>query len=264
MHSVCARFAGFTYLVQIRSPPCPLHESTRSRLPLPGSSDSWMGMDRRPGGRSTAVAGIPGQPETYLMGAVGGGVWETTNAGQNGSNISDGHFDVGAIGSVAVSETAPNVVYAGTGSACIRGNISTGRGIYKSTDGGDNWDKLGGGLPEKTSGSLRRPQRAADRAAQPAPNGAEYGRSAIQPDGAHGQRYPSGDDSGPFRREPVTCPLHSSSDPPKERSAKAALFAFATLPQSDAGDGSRSRPQRRISCARSSADVARSTVFLRT
>ena len=99
------------------------------------------------GGRSTAVTGIPGgDPDHYLMGAVGGGVWQTTNAGQNWSNISDGYFDVGAIGSVAVSKADPNVVYAGTGSACIRGNVSTGRGIYRSMDGGETWSFIG--LPE--------------------------------------------------------------------------------------------------------------------
>lgn len=98
------------------------------------------------GGRSTAVTGIPGQPNRYLMGAVGGGVWETTNAGQNWTNISDGYFDVGPVGAVAVAEADPNVMYVGTGSACIRGNISTGRGMYRSTDSGDTWSFIG--LPE--------------------------------------------------------------------------------------------------------------------
>ena len=98
------------------------------------------------GGRSTAVAGFPDQPERYLMGAVGGGLWETTNGGQNWTNISDGYFDVGPVGSVAVAPSDPSMIYVGTGSACIRGNVSTGRGMYRSMDGGDTWDFIG--LPE--------------------------------------------------------------------------------------------------------------------
>jgi photosystem II stability/assembly factor-like uncharacterized protein len=91
------------------------------------------------GGRSTAVTGIVQQPHTYFMGATGGGVWRTTNAGNSWVNISDGFFEVGAIGSIDVADSDPNVIYVGTGSSCTRGNISTGRGVYKSTDGGKTW-----------------------------------------------------------------------------------------------------------------------------
>ena len=91
------------------------------------------------GGRSTAVTGIAGEPTTYFMGSTGGGVWKTTNNGQDWHNISDGDFDVASIGSIDVADSDPNVIYVGTGSASIRGNIQTGRGVYKSTDGGDSW-----------------------------------------------------------------------------------------------------------------------------
>jgi len=98
------------------------------------------------GGRSTAVTGIAGQPDTYFMGTTGGGVWKTTNAGQDWHNISDGDFDVSSIGGIDVANSDPNVIYVGTGSACLRGNIQTGRGVYKSTDGGDTWSFVG--LPD--------------------------------------------------------------------------------------------------------------------
>lgn len=97
------------------------------------------------GGRSTAVAGRPGQPFTFLMGTTGGGLWETTDAGSSWQNISDGFFG-GGIGAVAVSEADPNVIYVGTGSADPRGNISQGRGIWKSVDAGKTWSFSG--LPE--------------------------------------------------------------------------------------------------------------------
>jgi hypothetical protein len=72
------------------------------------------------GGRVTAVAGIPKDIFTYYMGATGGGVWKTTDAGESWKNISDKQFKVGSIGAIAVSEADPNVVYVGTGSACRR------------------------------------------------------------------------------------------------------------------------------------------------
>ena len=63
------------------------------------------------GGRSTAVIGIAGQPDTYFMGTTGGGVWKTTNSGQDWTNISDGHFDVASIGGIDVANSDPNVIY---------------------------------------------------------------------------------------------------------------------------------------------------------
>ena len=98
------------------------------------------------GGRSTAVTGVPDAPFTFYMGATGGGVWKTLNAGQSWENISGGTFKVGSIGAIAVAPSDPNVVYVGTGSACPRGNVSVGNGVYKSTDAGKSWKHIG--LPE--------------------------------------------------------------------------------------------------------------------
>ncbi len=95
------------------------------------------------GGRSTAVAGIPDQPFTFYMGATGGGVFKTTDAGVSWANVSDGFFAAGSIGAVAVPESDPSVVYVGTGSACPRGNISPGIGMYRSTDAGASWRHIG-------------------------------------------------------------------------------------------------------------------------
>jgi photosystem II stability/assembly factor-like uncharacterized protein len=91
------------------------------------------------GGRVTAIAGVTSQPLTYYMGSTGGGVWKTTDAGIRWTNVSDGYFAVASMGAIEVSETNPNIVYAGTGSSKIRSNVSIGRGIYKSTDAGKTW-----------------------------------------------------------------------------------------------------------------------------
>lgn len=98
------------------------------------------------GGRSTAVAGIPSEPRTFYMGTTGGGVWKTLNAGLSWENVSDDAFGVGSIGAVEVALADPNVVYVGTGSACPRGNVSVGDGMYRSTDAGRSWSHVG--LPD--------------------------------------------------------------------------------------------------------------------
>jgi photosystem II stability/assembly factor-like uncharacterized protein len=96
------------------------------------------------GGRVTAVTGVRGKPNLYYMGATGGGVWKTENAGATWENISDGFFRVGTIGTVAVAESDQNVLYVGTGEAPIRGvTTSHGDGVWKSTDAGKTWTHLG-------------------------------------------------------------------------------------------------------------------------
>jgi photosystem II stability/assembly factor-like uncharacterized protein len=95
------------------------------------------------GGRSTAVGGVTGQPATFYMGSTGGGVWKTTDFGLTWTNVSDKQFKSASVGAVAVAPSDPNVVYVGMGSACIRGNTSPGDGIYRSTDAGKSWKRVG-------------------------------------------------------------------------------------------------------------------------
>lgn len=103
---------------------------------------SWREVGPYRGGRCAAVAGIPRERETYYMGATGGGVWKTDDAGRTWRNVSDGSFG-GSIGAVAVSEWDPNVVYVGGGEKTIRGNVSHGDGMWKSTDAGRTWKAIG-------------------------------------------------------------------------------------------------------------------------
>ncbi len=95
------------------------------------------------GGRSVAVTGVPSQPNTYYFGAVGGGVWKTTDSGMHWEPVSDGFFKTSSVGALAVADSDPNVVYAGMGEACVRGNASNGDGVYKSLDGGKTWRHMG-------------------------------------------------------------------------------------------------------------------------
>src|SRR5829696_7098167 len=96
------------------------------------------------GGRSAAVAGVPSQPFVYYFGATGGGVWKTTDGGVTWEPLGDQTFKTGSVGAVAVAESDPNVVYVGMGEQTLRGNLSHGDGMYKSTDAGKTWKKLPG------------------------------------------------------------------------------------------------------------------------
>ncbi|MGI9148353.1 MAG: VPS10 domain-containing protein [Chloroflexota bacterium] len=89
------------------------------------------------------VAGHPTDPGTFYFGACAGGVWKTTNAGSHWQNVSDGFFTTASVGGLAVSDSDPNVIYAGTGEACIRSNVSHGDGVYRSDDGGRRWRNTG-------------------------------------------------------------------------------------------------------------------------
>jgi photosystem II stability/assembly factor-like uncharacterized protein len=94
------------------------------------------------GGRSLTAAGIPGDPTTYYFGATGGGVWKSTDGALSWSPVFDKEGS-GSIGSLAVANSDHNILYVGTGEACIRGNITHGDGVYKSFDGGKTWKNMG-------------------------------------------------------------------------------------------------------------------------
>ena len=94
------------------------------------------------GGRSAAAVGVPNQSKVFYFGATGGGVWKTTDGGVTYKNISDGYFG-GSIGSVAVAPSDPNVLYVGGGEVTVRGNVSSGKGVWKSVDAGSTWTYSG-------------------------------------------------------------------------------------------------------------------------
>ncbi|MDN3491674.1 VPS10 domain-containing protein [Winogradskyella bathintestinalis] len=94
------------------------------------------------GGRSAAVTGVSNQPNLYYFGATGGGIWKTINGGRQWENISDGFFG-GSIGAITVAKSDPNVIYVGGGEKTVRGNVSSGYGIYKSEDAGKTWTASG-------------------------------------------------------------------------------------------------------------------------
>lgn len=125
-----------------------VNASVFAQTPAAGPADEFLkGFEYRllgpfRGGRSAAVEGVPGQPMTYFMGATGGGVWRTDDGGTTWRNISDGSFG-GSIGAVAAAPSDPNVLYVGGGEVTVRGNVSSGQGMWKSIDGGKSWKAIG-------------------------------------------------------------------------------------------------------------------------
>ena len=95
------------------------------------------------GGRVTTVTGVPSQPRTFYMGVASGGVFRTTDGGDTWTPITDGKVPLGSTGSIAVADSNPNIIYLGTGSDGVRSNVSTGRGVYKTVDGGNTWQFAG-------------------------------------------------------------------------------------------------------------------------
>ena len=104
---------------------------------------SWRNLGPDRGGRSIAVSGVKGRPEEAYFGATGGGLWKTTDGGEDWHPVTDFQITTASIGAVAVSETDPDLVFIGTGETCIRGNILPGDGVYRSRDGGETWEHIG-------------------------------------------------------------------------------------------------------------------------
>ncbi len=95
------------------------------------------------GGRVVAVSGDPVNPQIFYFGSTGGGVWKTYDGGRFWENVSDGFFKRASVGGIAVAPSDPNVIYVGMGESTIRGNVSHGDGVYKSTDAGKTWKHMG-------------------------------------------------------------------------------------------------------------------------
>jgi len=131
--------------------PVQLHAQSRGgRSPMMESVDPALlqGLEYRlvgpnQGGRVTTVTGVPSRPTTFYMGVASGGLFRTTDSGETWVPITDGKVPLGSTGDVAVALSDPNVIYLGTGSDGVRSNVSTGRGVYKTTDGGDTWEFAG-------------------------------------------------------------------------------------------------------------------------
>ncbi len=128
--------------------PTPTPSGTPKPLP-PGAVDErlfsgmkWREVGPYRGGRALAIEGVIGEPDTYYFGAVAGGVWKTTDGGQNWAPLFDKE-DISSIGAIAVSQSDHNVVYVGTGEGAIRGNTTYGIGVYKSIDAGNTWKNIG-------------------------------------------------------------------------------------------------------------------------
>ena len=103
----------------------------------------WRNIGPKRGGRCLGVAGSPGRPDEYYFGATGGGLWKTVDGGTEWFPVTDGQVTSSSVGAVAVAETNPDIVYIGMGEVQLRGSITQGDGVYKTTDGGKTWRHLG-------------------------------------------------------------------------------------------------------------------------
>ena len=131
-------------LVSLTAAPQP----TTGPKPVPdmasvGKAMEWRLIGPFRGGRSVAAAGHPTERLMAYMGTTGGGLWKTENGGISWQNISDGFFKTGSVGAVAIAKSDPRILYVGMGEHTLRGNLSPGNGVYKSTDAGKTWTHMG-------------------------------------------------------------------------------------------------------------------------
>ncbi len=122
--------------------PATLAQTNGTVNPSLYSGMRWRSVGPARGGRSLAVGGSEARPMEYWFGATGGGAWKTTDGGTNWAPMTDGKIGTSSIGSLAVCQANPDVVYIGGGETQFRGNIIQGDGVYKTTDGGEKWDHL--------------------------------------------------------------------------------------------------------------------------
>ncbi len=147
---------NFTRLLQIAAlfavsgmfllPPTVVAQSSTTAVVLDSAflaGYKWRNLGPDRGGRSIAVSGVKGRPMEAYFGATGGGLWKTTDGGENWEPVTDFKITSASVGAVAVSETNPDLVFIGTGETCIRGNIMPGDGVYRSRDAGETWEHIG-------------------------------------------------------------------------------------------------------------------------
>ena len=148
--SVLLALALFALLTPLPRPAGPAALTAQEIAPGAVTLDSaflagyrWRNLGPDRGGRSIATSGVVGRPLEGYFGATGGGLWKTTDGGENWFPVTDFKITSASVGAVAVSETDPDLVFIGTGETCIRGNIMPGDGVYRSRDAGETWEHVG-------------------------------------------------------------------------------------------------------------------------
>ncbi len=156
---------------------CPILLTSAATFdPAAFGSLQWRSIGPLRGGRSIACAGSPSRTNEYYFGAVGGGLWKTTDGGLTWRPVTDGQLHSSSVGAIAVSESNPDVVYIGMGETELRGNIMQGDGVYKSTDAGKTWTHMG--LPDTQAISRIRVHPSNPDLVYVAAFGHPYGRNA--------------------------------------------------------------------------------------
>ena len=194
----------------------------------------WRNVGPFRGGRADAVAGDPTKPLVFYFGAVNGGVWKTTNAGQTWDNITDGKTDISSVGAITVAPSDPNVIYVGGGEAELREDLTYGTGVYRTTDGGATWKHLGLAGTHQIA-AIRVDPRDADRAYVAAMG------HAFGPNSERGV-YRTLDGGKSWKRvlflNDSTGSTDISLDPTNPRVLFAAMYRFQRFPWGmDAGGG---------------------------